>query len=62
MAEPLKSDGPGKGRIEESSEIIDSEGERKVLRKIDLHLIPFIMALYLFSFLDRGENPLWFMI
>lgn len=27
--------------------------EKKLVRKLDLHLIPLIMALYLFSFLDR---------
>ncbi|KAH7322747.1 major facilitator superfamily domain-containing protein [Stachybotrys elegans] len=27
--------------------------EKKLLRKLDLHLIPLIMGLYLFSFLDR---------
>lgn len=29
------------------------DDERKLLRKLDLHLIPLVMALYLFSFLDR---------
>lgn len=27
--------------------------EKKLVRKLDLHLIPIIMTLYLFSFLDR---------
>jgi fucose permease len=27
--------------------------ERKLVRKLDLHLVPLVMALYLFSFLDR---------
>ncbi|KAJ3472324.1 hypothetical protein NLG97_g11087 [Lecanicillium saksenae] len=27
--------------------------ERKLVRKLDLYLIPLIMMLYLFSFLDR---------
>lgn len=27
--------------------------EQKLVRKLDLYLIPLIMALYLFSFLDR---------
>ncbi|KAH6896866.1 major facilitator superfamily domain-containing protein [Thelonectria olida] len=31
----------------------DLEAEKKLLRKLDLHIIPLIMALYLFSFLDR---------
>ncbi|KAF7550399.1 hypothetical protein G7Z17_g5738 [Cylindrodendrum hubeiense] len=29
------------------------EAERQLVRKLDLHIIPLIMALYLFSFLDR---------
>lgn len=28
--------------------------EKKVLRKMDLHLIPILSLLYLLSFLDRG--------
>jgi hypothetical protein len=27
--------------------------EKKLVRKLDMHLIPLVMALYLFSFLDR---------
>ena len=27
--------------------------EKKLVRKLDLYLIPLVMALYLFSFLDR---------
>jgi hypothetical protein len=27
--------------------------EKKLVRKLDLYIIPLIMALYLFSFLDR---------
>ena len=36
-----------------SSGAITNEQERKLLRKLDMHLIPLIMGLYLFSFLDR---------
>ena len=32
---------------------IDHEAERKLVRKLDLHIIPIVMLLYLFSFLDR---------
>lgn len=28
--------------------------ERNLIWKIDLHIIPFVVLLYLFSFLDRG--------
>jgi len=27
---------------------------RALIRKIDLHILPFVVLLYLFSFLDRG--------
>ena len=32
---------------------IDPAKERKLVRKLDLRIIPVVMALYLFSFLDR---------
>ena len=32
---------------------IDPVKERKLVRKLDFHIIPVVMALYLFSFLDR---------
>ena len=28
--------------------------ERNLIWKIDLHIVPFVVLLYLFSFLDRG--------
>ncbi|KAI1741593.1 hypothetical protein F4680DRAFT_69908 [Xylaria scruposa] len=34
---------------------IDSALERRVVRKIDLHLIPLVMSLYLVAFLDRSN-------
>ncbi|KAJ6151243.1 hypothetical protein N7470_007837 [Penicillium chermesinum] len=30
-----------------------SQMERKVIRKMDMHILPFVVLLYLFSFLDR---------
>jgi hypothetical protein len=36
---------------------ISPEAERKLIRKLDLQLIPVIVLLYLFSFLDRGMLP-----
>ena len=32
---------------------IDPAKERKLIRKLDLHIIPVVMLLYLLSFLDR---------
>lgn len=39
--------------IDEDIELAKTVDERALVRKLDLHLIPLIMALYLFSFLDR---------
>lgn len=36
-----------------ASIVIDHEAERKLVRKLDWFIIPVVMALYLFSFLDR---------
>lgn len=33
--------------------LLQGVDEKKLLRKLDLHIIPLVMALYLFSFLDR---------
>jgi len=35
--------------------LVDRPREKALLRKLDLHLIPIIMTLYLLSFLDRGN-------
>lgn len=34
--------------------IHDEEKEKRLIRKIDTHVLPFVVLLYLFSFLDRG--------
>jgi hypothetical protein len=38
-------------------EEVDREREEHLIRKMDLHLIPLIMLMYLFSFLDRSKSP-----
>ncbi|KAK3680478.1 hypothetical protein LTR37_021213 [Vermiconidia calcicola] len=43
---------PRKG-YEGGEEGIDSVAEKKLVRKLDLHIIPVVMLLYLLSFLDR---------
>lgn len=30
--------------------------ERNLIWKMDLYILPFVVLLYLFSFLDRGES------
>lgn len=32
---------------------IDPREERKLVRKLDIHIIPVVMLLYLLSFIDR---------
>lgn len=32
----------------------EKKRERVLIRKIDQHVLPFVVLLYLFSFLDRG--------
>lgn len=36
------------------SSVEDTNMERALLWKMDLHILPFVVLLYLFSFLDRG--------
>lgn len=38
---------------ERSGDFFDSAAEKRLVRKLDRHIIPIIMLLYLFSFLDR---------
>jgi hypothetical protein len=33
--------------------LLQGVDEKKLVRKLDLYIIPLVMALYLFSFLDR---------
>lgn len=39
---------------------IDYEAEKRLVRKLDIYIIPLVMLLYLLSFLDRSEKPLCF--
>lgn len=55
---PLDYDLNEKGAIapagyEGGSPNIDPAKERKLVRKLDAHIIPVVMLLYLLSFLDR---------
>ncbi len=43
------------GMIENVQEY-DKVEERRIIRKIDFRLIPILVVLYLFSFLDRGNS------
>ncbi|KAK5001654.1 hypothetical protein LTR16_006813, partial [Cryomyces antarcticus] len=48
----FSSMGPTKG-LEVGDVEIDYVAERKLVRKLDIHIIPVVMLLYLLSFLDR---------
>lgn len=37
-----------------SSPVVDAETERKLLRKLDIRIIPMICWIYLMNFMDRG--------
>lgn len=41
-----------------TGDLAEGADEKKLVRKLDIHLIPLIMGLYLFSFLDRYVLPL----
>lgn len=36
---------------------VDPQAEKRLVRKLDFHIIPIVMLLYLFSFLDRYVTP-----
>ncbi|KAF8070071.1 major facilitator superfamily domain-containing protein [Lyophyllum atratum] len=40
---------------EDKSLIVSEEEYKKILRKLDIHLLPFVSLLYLLSFLDRAN-------
>jgi hypothetical protein len=40
----------------EHGETFDRNREKKLLRKLDLHLLPVLTLLYLLSFLDRSNS------
>jgi hypothetical protein len=47
---------PGKSpydEVERRLEEVDPVAERKLVRKLDLFIVPVVMLLYLLSFLDR---------
>lgn len=47
--EKVTKDGKQEGKALD----IDPKKERKLVRKLDLHIIPLVMLLYLLSFIDR---------
>ncbi|CEH16794.1 Permease of the major facilitator superfamily [Ceraceosorus bombacis] len=53
---PKSDELTARGDTTSASELAAQLGvdERKLMRKVDLHLIPFLSLLYLFSFLDRS--------
>lgn len=49
---------PGASTEEAASSEIDPVAEQKLIRKLDRHIIPIVMLLYVFSFLDRQVNSM----
>ena len=43
------------GESSEANLVIDPKDERKLLWKLDVHIAPIVMILYLIAFLDRLE-------
>lgn len=39
-----------------SATTVPNAKEQRLIRKMDLHILPFVVLLYLFSFLDRGTS------
>lgn len=46
---------PQKAFLGEDTDMMDEVDEKKVLRKMDLHILPIVTVLYLLCFLDRGN-------
>jgi hypothetical protein len=44
---------PVEHTLEPAAFLIDHHAEAKLVRKLDIFIIPIVMLLYLFSFLDR---------
>lgn len=50
------SDSPSDSRVEYAIDqpiVVDEATEKKLMRKLDLRLIPMVMWMYLMSFMDR---------
>ncbi|KAK2034842.1 major facilitator superfamily transporter [Colletotrichum zoysiae] len=56
LGEAGGSPGPGASSPDMAArgpDTVDAAAEKKIVRKLDMHIIPLVMLLYLFSFLDR---------
>lgn len=51
--EPATREGVQREGVEREGVEIDHAAEKKLVKKLDLNIIPIVMLLYLFSFLDR---------
>lgn len=43
----------------ESAEVlpmVDKATEKKIIRKLDWHIVPMVMWIYLMNFMDRGKS------
>ena len=46
---------PYKGETGDSSTVLDKQTERRLLRKLDIRIVPTLMWIYLMNMMDRGE-------
>ena len=58
----LSSSPPGEKRVEDVGaytdvEVVSPEEEARLLRKLDIRIIPMICWIYLMNFMDRGWSP-----
>jgi len=51
----LTPDPPTSSTVHEVTVDVSSINEKALMRRIDLHVLPWLSVLYLFSFLDRGS-------
>jgi hypothetical protein len=51
---PPRTNDPELHEINSTSKAEEERLEQTLTRKIDLHILPFVVLIYLFSFLDRG--------
>lgn len=55
---PSLEEGGGGGGDNRHAMDIDPVAEKKLVRKLDQHIVPVVMLLYLLSFLDRFVPPI----
>jgi len=55
LAEAKAAPSPDSSTIVEAAPVVDPVVEKRILRKLDFHVIPVLWFLFLVSFVDRGN-------